>query len=171
MYNKIGFLVTLAVLCGLIYSCQDSGSKNPGAPREPKENFLEYTPALEFEIKKNAHGRISGSVLFPSEAMPSDLRVAAKNLETNTVYIKYFSEKRDPESFIPMGPYEMLLPPGSYLVCAQTDHKAFLSYKAFYNDFVRQGLKLNGGSHDPLIVELAHGADLKSIDPTDWYNR
>lgn len=113
-------------------------------------------------------GIIEGSLSFPSEGIPQDLKVCAETLmgvqfECTSTHIK------DSKYTYGEG-YKLELPPGKYYVYAQVP--SFNSdYKAYYSEFVACGLSINCPSHKPIEVEVSAGATLTGIDPHDWYNQ
>ncbi len=113
-------------------------------------------------------GTIEGSLSFPSEGIPADLKVCAETLLG--VQFECTSTHIQDSKYTYGSGYKLELPPGKYYVYAQAP--SFNSnYKAYYSEFVTCGLSINCPSHKPIEVEVTSGATLTGIDPQDWYNQ
>jgi len=105
---------------------------------------------------------ISGSLSYPSDYIPNDMEVCAKNVETGKTHC---------DAEITVGNdtrrYALTVPPGSYHVYAKTSDKP--GYNAYYSEAVVCGLKVDCLSSKPITVTLAGGAKRTDVDPHDWY--
>lgn len=110
-------------------------------------------------------GKITGSISFPSEVIPDNVEVCAKNTLTD---VEYCTKDRieSPKYTYGVG-YILEVPVGSYLVYSQGEGDL---YKAYYSEFVTCGLKATCLSHEPIAVSISAGQIVENVDPGDWYN-
>jgi len=110
-------------------------------------------------------GVIEGSLSYPSDFIPSDMKVCAENVATNK---EYCTETHIKDSKYTYGEgYKIEVPPGSYYVFAATQR--IPDYKAYYSEFVTCGLNVDCPSHKPIVVIVESGKTITFIDPHDWY--
>lgn len=112
-------------------------------------------------------GFIEGSLSFPSEAIPDDMKVCTETLDGRTIVCTE-DQIKDPKYTYGAG-YKLETPIGQYYVYANTNDRLF--YKAYYSEYVTCGLSVNCTSHKPLVVEVKEDETTSSIDPQDWYNQ
>jgi len=110
-------------------------------------------------------GVIQGSMSYPSEGIPEDVKVCAENVATGERYCT--KERLQDEKFKYGVGYQLKLPAGNYFVEAiRTDYDG--DYQAYYSERVTCGMGQNCESHRPLIVNVKAGATKQNIDPIDW---
>ena len=116
-------------------------------------------------VAQGETGIIEGSLSYPGEEIPPDMRVCAENLLTKQQYCteKHIKDKRYRYG---LG-YQIEVPAGRYHVFATTAN--LKGHKAYYSEFVRCGLRVDCASHDPIVVTVAGGQSVVAIDPHDWY--
>jgi hypothetical protein len=120
------------------------------------------TPAASAPV--SVTGTLEGTLKYPAEAMPPNLRVCAEDSAT----------KHDICTTGALhGSYTLSVPVGSYYVYAIFDSTpgfgSMAGYKAYYSEFVTCGLQASCPSHAPILVHVTAGADIQHIDPNDWY--
>ena len=130
--------------------------------------LLAGAPALAAEKAKTA--TIVGSLSYPSDQIPTDLKVCAENIATKAEICTRKHIERKNGTF-----YELRVPPGRYHVYAQHTDPSLdysesqpMDYRAYYSDFVTCGLSVSCPSHRPIEVEAVIGKCAKA-DPHDWY--
>lgn len=117
-------------------------------------------------------GSISGTVSYPSEAVPA-MRVCA--VPVSGPDSSAFCTKT--EDFPENADFKITkIPPGDYYVYAQIiDPVAFgadipATFKAYYNEFVRCGLTQECKDTTRIAVKVIAGTDTPDILPHDWYH-
>ncbi|MEK7637948.1 MAG: hypothetical protein AAB375_00780 [Patescibacteria group bacterium] len=118
-------------------------------------------------------GSISGTVSYPSDGIPP-LRVCAVPVGGSDSSAVCVETKDSP----PASPDFTIkkLTPGDYYVYAQIIDPAALgsdipaSFKAYYNEFVRCGLKYECKDATRIVVRVSSGADTPGTLPHDWYH-
>lgn len=118
-------------------------------------------------------GSVSGTVMFPSDGIPP-LRVCAVPVSGPDSAAVCTDTKDSP----PAPPDFSIgkLAPGDYYVYAQLkDPEAIGSdisgtYKAYYDQFVVCGLKIECKDATRITVHVGSGADTPDIHPHDWYH-
>ncbi len=110
-------------------------------------------------------GRIAGTLIYPSEYVPADMRVVAEPVGGGRSYASN-QKKLNPKNYTYN--YAMSLPAGRYYVYALTRENP--GYRAYYNEFVTCGLNVNCHSHAKLVVVVATGATTPNVNPHDWYD-
>lgn len=111
-------------------------------------------------------GTIEGSLSYPGEKIPVDLKVCAENI--------FYSEKtyctdqqiKDSKYTNSTG-YQIEAPVGSYYVYSYQVSQP--DKKAYYTEFVECGLKADCPSHDKLIIDVYPNEITDKVDPADWY--
>lgn len=115
---------------------------------------------------------IEGDVCYPSDAIPSDMKIFAENLATSKIYMVPLTHINDASIFTDQSKYKIRVPDGSYYVYAMTQHMTHLvNYKACYSEFVTCGLNVKCESHAPIKVNVSAGETTSNVDPCDWYDR
>ena len=116
-------------------------------------------------VAQGETGIIEGSLSYPGEEIPGDMRVCAENLLTKQ---QYCTEKhiKDKQYRYGLG-YQIEVPAGRYHVFATTAN--LKGHKAYYSEFVRCGLRVDCASHNPIVVTVVGGQSVAAIDPHDWY--
>lgn len=120
-----------------------------------------------YTTQNKAVGNIEGSISYPGEKIPSDLKVCAENIfYSDQIYCtdKLINDSKYTNST----GYNIEAPVGSYYVYSYLVSQP--DKKAFYSDFVDCGLKAECTSHDKLIVDVYPDETTDQIDPIDWYN-
>lgn len=148
-YSLLSAIVLVAIVAGVWYLF--------AAPKEPLA----------------MPGSISGWVTYPSEGIPP-LRVCAVPVNGSDSAAVCIDTKDSP----PASPDFSIkkLSPGDYYVYAQLKDPVALgsdipaTFKAYYNEFVRCGLKYECKNTTPIVVHVSAGADTPGILPHDWYH-
>ncbi|MDO8559201.1 MAG: hypothetical protein Q7R84_02610 [bacterium] len=111
-------------------------------------------------------GIIEGSLSYPSDFIPSDMKICAEDTATQE---EYCTDTRIRDSKYTYGNgYKIEVPAGSYYVFATTI-QYISGYKAYYSSFVTCGLRVDCPSHKPIAVTVNIGEIITGIDPQDWY--
>lgn len=105
-----------------------------------------------------ATGTITGPLTFPSDYLPDDLAVCARNVETGDQFCD--ADKSG-------ATYSLAVTAGRYTVWAQTGDMP--GHRAFYSNAVTCGLDIACTDHAPVIVEVAAGQTVDAVSPGDWY--
>ncbi len=116
-------------------------------------------------VAEGETGIIEGSLSYPGEEIPGEMRVCAEDLITKEQYCtgKHIKGKQYRYG---LG-YQIEVPAGRYHVFATT--ASLKGHKAYYSEFVRCGLRVDCASHDPIVVTVVRGHTVVGIDPHDWY--
>ncbi len=107
-------------------------------------------------------GTVEGELSYPSDYIPPDMQVCGE--EVGSKRLTCSSRKTRQRGGMR---YVLSLPPGEYLVFAQT--KDAPGQRAYYSEFVVCGLDAACKSHKPIAVAVPPGTARKGIDPQDWY--
>ena len=118
------------------------------------------------EFAEDEAGIIEGSLNYPSEEIPEDLKVCAGNIVTKEMFCT--SEHLEDEKYTYGLGYQLSVPPGNYYIAASTNQMA--NYVAYYSEFVTCGQEYSCSSHKPILVTVLAGDKVIEIDPQDWYN-
>ena len=135
---------------------------------------------IYFQIPKPSPATLSGSVSYPSDAIPDGLVICAENIKTGktTCTGPFISSSQGGTGFLSddkfthgVG-YELPVPAGVYNVYATAPG---LESKAYYSYFVacvsadeQRGQVCD--DHTPIDIEVVPGQSTTGIDPGDWYN-
>lgn len=107
---------------------------------------------------------IEGSLGYPSEGIPDDLKVCALEKETEEEHCTL--EKKEDEKYVYGVGYELSLPSGEYFVKAsRPDAEAF---KGVYTEYVECGMEEGCRSHKPILVQVSDGESQEGVDVLDW---
>jgi hypothetical protein len=120
-------------------------------------------PSTTYELLAVPKGYISGSLGYPSEGIPADMKVCADNIELAETFCTY--DKITSSQFTYGLGYKLAVKPGSYNVYAVVGATTGL-----YSEFVPCGLSVNCTSHKSIQVDVNEGQTVKGIDPIDWYH-
>jgi hypothetical protein len=118
-------------------------------------------------------GVIEGSLSYPSDFIPPDMRVCAENLATHQRYCTARHLKGRQYTY-KVG-YKLQVPPGAYQVYAYLPDPAKYgagfprNYRAYYSEFVKCGMSVECKNHAPLVVRVTSGKTVRGVDPMDWY--
>lgn len=118
-------------------------------------------------------GSISGTVTFPSEGIPAQ-RVCAVSVDGKDADAVCVETEDLPTTAATFSIRK--LSPGDYYVYAQLlDPSAIgsdisTSFKAYYNEFVRCGMKYECKDTTRTVVSVRAGEDTPDIKPYDWYH-
>lgn len=135
--------LTIAALAGLV-AC-DRAEEQPAAPAAPVETA-------------SPDGTIRGQLSYPSDYLPEDLQVCAREVSSGEVFC---NSRREGQG------YSLEVPAGAYHVWAQTGD--WPEVRAFFSDFVRCGLAAECTDHTPIEVLVDAGGETAGVDPGDWY--
>jgi len=125
-------------------------------------------PQTSQETQQKALGFIEGSMGYPSEGIPLDIKVCADNLDNQQTYCT--NERLEGEQYKYHVGYKLEVPEGSYYVYEM--HTAFdyhsypAGYKAYFSEYVVCGESCT--DHTPIKVPVTAGETTPGIDPTDW---
>lgn len=109
-------------------------------------------------------GAIEGSLGYPSEKIPEDMRICAEDIKTAK---KYCSDKHINDSKYTYGKgYKLFIPSGDYYIFAKVEN---IDQYAYYSEFVTCGLSADCSSHKPIKVSIEEGEFVTGVDPIDWY--
>lgn len=147
------FIIIILLLILSLGRCQIDGNKK-------RADLLSKA-----SLKHLQYGLIEGSLSYPSQKLPADLRVCAQNLHEKGLYCTT-THLHDPSYEYGEG-YRLALKPGLYQIYSQTS--LLPGKKAYYSKFVTCGLKVDCPSHEPISVEVRPGEKQSHIDPGDWY--
>ncbi len=154
-FNKVNWkyilvVLLVAVIAGtLVYSYRGVGE-----------------PLSDDQGPVSEKGIIQGSMSYPSEGIPDDVKVCAENVDTGERHCT--QERIEDDKFKYGVGYQLELPAGNYYVEAiRTDYDG--DYQAYYSEHVTCGLKQECDSHRPLIVKVEGGEKKENIDPIDWH--
>lgn len=127
---------------------------------------LEKTKYSSQKETETGEGFIQGGLSYPSDYIPPDMKVCAKNLKTLKSYCtdKHIYDKNKYKYGVG---YKLKVPVGSYYVSATT--KALEGKPAYYTEFVTCGLNINCQSHKKIKVEVKSGKTVNDVNPWDWY--
>ncbi len=120
-------------------------------------------PSQDSEIPESV-GIIEGSLGYPSEGIPADMRICAENVQN---WKKYCTDEQinDSKYTYDKG-YQLEVPVGDYYVFAKVSN---LGQYAYYSEFVTCGLDNDCSSHKPIKLRVEGGKSISGIDPIDWY--
>jgi hypothetical protein len=123
--------------------------------------------------QEGAPGIIEGSLAYPSEFIPPDMKVCAENIATKE---RFCTAKHLKGKQYQYGEgYQLKVPPGEYLVYAYLPDPGQYGagypqdYRAYYSEFVKCGMRAECPSHAPVVVRVNSGEKHTGIDPQDWY--
>jgi hypothetical protein len=132
-------------------------TNSPAGPSEIPSITLSTVPMAGFPT-----GVISGTLSYPSEALPAQ-RVVAWNVTDGTHYFM--------DTLADQSDYQLEVPIGTYHVVAYVlGGEGFPSGLAGgYSQMVACGLTASCTDHTLLPVVVTAGGNLTNIDPGDWY--
>ena len=125
------------------------------SPQDDPASEPEQTPAND---AASASGTIAGSLSFPSDYLPEDLQVCARDVASGEQFCD--AEKSGTT-------YRLDVAGGRYTVWAQTEDEP--GRQAFYSQFITCGQSVDCTDHSPVVVEVAAGQVVDGVDPGDWY--
>lgn len=121
-------------------------------------------------------GQITGRLTYPGEGIPPNLVLCittsgaankatyCSNSRVSTLRaarINFKVERR-------RATYQITLPPGAYLLYATT--REMNGHKAYYNEFIKCGMKSSCRSQKPLVLTVRAGKTIKGITVGDFWN-
>ena len=146
-FLKLWIIGVLAVLIGGVLAWQYFGISGQESEKEIQAGFFE------------------GSLGYPSEFIPSDMKVCAENIATGE---EYCTEDHIKDSkYTNREGYKIEVPANTYYIFSVLPSRG--DYKAYYSEFVICGLKAECLSHKPIPVKVREGELVSGIDPLDWY--
>ena len=112
-------------------------------------------------------GSIEGSLVYPGEGIPGDIRVCAANLATSREVctkqvIRHWRFKSGRG-------YRLAVSPGKYQVYAVVP-SFDPGYQAFYSAFVVCGYHAGCTDHSPITIAVTAGKTRTNVDPGDFYD-
>jgi len=114
-------------------------------------------------------GFIEGSLSYPSDYIPPDMRVCAKNINSEKQYCTNNSIY-DANKYTYGTGYKIEVPTGDYQVYAYLPKSP--DWKAYYSNYVvciDSGLYEDCNSHDTITVRVFSNELTSKVDPGDWY--
>ncbi|MFW6283511.1 MAG: Gmad2 immunoglobulin-like domain-containing protein [Minisyncoccales bacterium] len=109
---------------------------------------------------------IEGSLGYPSEEIPKEITICAKEINSDK---EYCTEKQIENNKYKYGKgYKIEVEPGEYFVVAQKEDG---NLKGYYSTYVKCGMEKNCISHFPIAVTAKEGDKLDGIDLLDWTDR
>jgi len=173
MSGKTGIVLITSILAGCLvfavafYLGQKSNAKPtefyPPSTVSTKPGIL--TPTVTPNVTQNLNGVVEGSLSYPSEGIPSDLKVCAET--TDGELVKCTEERIADKKYQYGVGYRLELPEGKYYIYATTNEG--LRNKAYYTEYVTCGLLYSCPSHQKIEVQVSVGQTKTGIDPGDWY--
>lgn len=126
-------------------------------------------PSLGYADLAAAKGWIDGSLSFPSEGIPADLKACAENInDSSKTFCTY--KNRTGSAYLYGEGYKLAVPAGTYHVYLARDVSGNL-LRGIYSEFVKCGMDAtNCSSHAWLNVVVMVGKTEGGIDPADWYS-
>jgi len=123
--------------------------------------------------QKAGEGSIEGSLGYPSEGIPDEMKICAENVSTKELTCT--DQKINNRKYTYGEGYRLEVPAGTYHVFASlagsgAGGSAFDNYRAYYSEFVTCGLEANCLSHAPVKVIVRADQTTSQVDPIDWYN-
>ena len=103
-------------------------------------------------------GKLMGSLTFPSDYIPKDLRVCAEAADGGR---QFCNAQISDDSYV------LEVPEGEYRVFAQTADMP--GVRAYYSEFVECGYYTWCASHEPIRVKIGEGEARNGVNPGDWY--
>jgi hypothetical protein len=146
------------ILVVVIVSLACSISAAPPVNEPTATDLPPATPTQEASATSAPEGVISGSVNYPSEYIPAQ-RVVAFNVEDFSIY--YFVETEQNKAA-----FSIPVPPGTYYVVSYVMDG---SLAGGYSQAVPCGLRVGCDDHSLIPIEVAPGATVSGIMPSDWY--
>lgn len=112
------------------------------------------------------NGRITGSLTYPSEGIPDDLIVYAKNIESDEMYST--DEHLFDDTYEYGVGYSLSVPEGRYYVYAVLSSNP--SQEAYYNEFIECGILAECTDTTKIEVVVNAGETTSNIMVGDWWN-
>lgn len=138
-----------------------SASPSPSAPVAPAPG-----QGPQHTAASSPAGTVEGSLSYPAQGIPSDLRVCAVNLSSGraTCTSQHLADTR----FRSGQGYQLQLAPGSYQVYAVVP-SFDPNYRAYYSRFVTCGYQASCQDHTPITITVTGGQTVTGIEPGDFY--
>ncbi len=161
------------------YSPQDGCSESEEINKAAYNAFLKVQESFKKSVaadtnvllSKSPIGIIEGSLSYPSEGIPDDIKTCAQNIDTKKYYCM-------PGSFIDKkykyeNGYLIYVPAGKYNVFSSVSSNPTSNntFRAYYNNYVKCGLKAGCKDHKLITVVVETGKTVSGIDPSDWDDR
>lgn len=112
---------------------------------------------------------ITGTVIYPSEVCPIDIKAVAVNVVSGETYEQELFKKRSGRTQGLAPTYKLKVPPGTYKLYATSEQSFEKGYKAYYTEFVECGMSVSCTSHEVILIELNKGEKRQNITLGDWY--
>jgi len=133
---------------------------------------ITYTPTPQEESTPTPNrntsgtGLITGSLSYPSEKIPEDLKICAKNVASEKETCT--NEHINGGGFTYGIGYELRVAPGTYTVFTYIPGNE--EFKGFYTErAICEGNECNNHNLKILEVDVQAGKTLNNIDTVDWY--
>ncbi len=139
---------------------------------QPVSNNQSQPEAATQEQVAEAEGTIEGSLIYPSEELPPEIKICAEN-NVSKQLICTQEHLKDKKFKTGIG-YKLRVLAGSYVVFATLDsmnQDRGIEYRAYYSEFVTCGYDASCKSHKPITVTVQGGQTVEKVEPGDWYNQ
>ena len=138
-------------------------------------SLLTFAFSISVFGQKVSSGTIEGKLMYPSEYIPPEMIVCVQKTDANLTVCSN-GENKDYKFTLDheKATYSVKLPIGKYHVFAafpfgKAPVKTYEGYKAYYNEFVTCGIRVECKSHENIEVFVRPNATVKNITPGDWY--
>lgn len=111
-------------------------------------------------------GTIGGSLIYPAEGIPADLRVCAINLSSSVQTCT--SQQLTGSQYSSGKGYAVTVTAGTYQVFAVAP-SFDPNYRGYYSQFVTCGMSVECNDHAPINVTVTAGQTVDHIDVGDFY--
>jgi hypothetical protein len=174
-------IVLVTILCAFLGGFNSSPT---GTSPSTNENSVEENANTEITLKRDTpqsksnepdgttvplpppFGKISGTLTYPSEGVPTDLMVCVEEITDNITLCSDGQKSDEIFTFSSSSlNYSVELLDGTYYIYALYDGK-----KAYYTEFVRCGMNYNCKSHKKIPITLKNGNAVSGITLGDWYD-
>ncbi|MFZ1301166.1 MAG: hypothetical protein WAQ27_01125 [Candidatus Microsaccharimonas sp.] len=135
--------------------------------KDPVANTTQTTESTKDESDEAVKdGTISGSLTYPSEAIPDDFVVYAQNLDTNKEYST--SEQLDGAQYTYGKGFSVKVPAGRYYVYGVLTSDP--DKKAYYNQVIVCGIKVECTDTTKVEVTVKADEDTSGVTVGDWWS-
>jgi len=158
-------LAVVLVVGSIVFAWQKSASNKVKSDLQGQINTLQSQVRQLTKVASTdkTTSIIEGSLSYPSEGIPPNLKTCAENITTKQNYCTT-QQIKDKKFQYGIG-YRLEVPIGEYNVYSQVGTE----YKAYYSEFVTCGLKQDCPSHKSIKVTVTAGQVTTQINPGDWY--
>lgn len=167
----IGIIVVLVLLLAglsamLVLGNNNANQTNNNRGDTSTENTDDKDVESEAPEMPVQEGVITGSLTYPSEAIPDDIVIHAYNLETRQDF--FVRDHIGGEEYQYGVGFKINVPPGRYHVYGVRTSDP--GQRAYYNEFVKCGMKTECSDRSNIEVTVEAGEEAKGVVVGDWYN-